>query len=90
MYKNNASSIDFQRAVTWYKPAPALIRTKSCDQNGTVANTASQLQIKYLPNKVVDDNIVFIALLSKKAKVEFIVGRHSIKAKFYQCPEGDG
>ncbi|KZL78073.1 alpha-glucanase [Colletotrichum tofieldiae] len=60
MYKNNASSIEIQRAI------------------------------EYLPDEVVDDNIVFIALLSKKAKVECIIGGHLIKAKFYQCPEGDG
>ncbi|CAI0649773.1 unnamed protein product [Colletotrichum noveboracense] len=90
MYKNNASSIDFERAVAWYKLVPALAGTTSCDRNGTVANTASQLQIEYLPDEVMDDNIFFIALLSKKAKVECLIGGHSVEGKFYQGPEGDG
>ncbi|KAF6834626.1 alpha-glucanase [Colletotrichum musicola] len=89
MYKNNASSIDFERAVAWYKLVPALVGTR-CDRNGTVANTASQLQIEYLPEEVMDDVIFFIALLSKKAKVRCIIGGNSVEGKFYQGPEDDG
>ncbi|KAK0370192.1 alpha-glucanase [Colletotrichum limetticola] len=90
MYKHNVSSIDYERAVAWYKLVPALVGTKICDRNGTVANTASQLQIEYLPDEVMDDNIFFVALLIKKAKVECVIGGHSVEGKFYQGPEGDG
>ncbi|KAK1993980.1 hypothetical protein LX36DRAFT_728412 [Colletotrichum falcatum] len=58
MYKNNASSMDFERAMTWYKLVPAI------------------LQIEYLPDDVMDDNIFFFTLL--------------IEGNFYQGSEGDG
>ncbi|KAK2017155.1 hypothetical protein LZ32DRAFT_635435 [Colletotrichum eremochloae] len=80
MYKNNASSVDFEQAVAWYKLVPALAGTAICDRNGTVAITASQLQIEYLPDEVLDDKIFFIAILNRKATVECIIGG----------PEGDG
>ncbi|KAK1969246.1 hypothetical protein LY78DRAFT_726210 [Colletotrichum sublineola] len=90
MYKNNASSVNFEQAVAWYKLVPALAGTAICDRNGTVANTASQLQIEYLPDEVLDDKIFFIAILNRKATVECIIGGKSVEGRFYQGPEGDG
>ncbi|WQF84017.1 Putative glycoside hydrolase family 71 [Colletotrichum destructivum] len=90
MYKKNSSTIDYERAVVWYKLVPAIAGTAICDRNGTVANTASQLQIEYLPDEVLDDKIFFIALLGKKSKVECIIGGVSVEGIFYQGPEGDG
>ncbi|KAK2060410.1 hypothetical protein LY76DRAFT_615060 [Colletotrichum caudatum] len=90
MYKNNVSSVDFEQAVAWYKLAPASAGTAICDRNGTVANTASQLQVEYLPDEVMDDKIFFIAILNKKSTVECIVGGQPVEGRFYQGPEDDG
>ncbi|KAK2043757.1 hypothetical protein LZ31DRAFT_620708 [Colletotrichum somersetense] len=82
--------IDFEQAVAWYKLASASAGTAICDRNGTVTNTASQLQAKYLPDEVMDDKIFFITILNKKSKVECIVGGQSVEGRFYQGPEDDG
>ncbi|KAK3351870.1 glycosyl hydrolase family 71-domain-containing protein [Neurospora tetraspora] len=87
MYKNNVATIDHERLVAWY----TLVNPSRCDHNGTVANTASQLQQEFEPDEVMDNKIHFAALLKGKPdKVICDVGGDTTVGKVYQGPDNDG
>lgn len=87
MYKNNVATIDHERLVAWY----TLVDPSRCDHNGTVANTASQLQQEFEPDEVMDNKIHFAALLKGKPdKVICDVGGDTTVGKVYQGPDNDG
>ncbi|KAJ4399150.1 Glucan endo-1,3-alpha-glucosidase agn1 [Neurospora sp. IMI 360204] len=87
MYKNNVSRLDYEQAVAWYM----LVDPAKCDHNGTVANTASQLQVEFEPEKVLDHKIHFIALLSGPPEVVTCNVGGTIRAgTVYQGPDDDG
>ncbi|EDO64915.1 carbohydrate-binding module family 24 protein [Neurospora crassa] len=87
MYKNNVSRLDHEQAVAWYM----LVDPANCDHNGTVANTASQLQVEFEPEEVLDHKIHFIALLKGPPEVVTCNVGGTIRAgTVYQGPDGDG
>ncbi|KAJ4398161.1 Glucan endo-1,3-alpha-glucosidase agn1 [Neurospora sp. IMI 360204] len=87
MYKNNVSRFEYEQAVAWYM----LVDPAKCDHNGTVANTASQLQVEFEPEKVLDHKIHFIALLNGPPEtVTCNVGGTIRAGTVYQGPDGDG
>jgi hypothetical protein len=91
MYKNNVSTIDFERAIAWYKPVSSPLGLSKCDRNGTVANTASQLQIEYPPDQIFDDSIYIVALVNGPPdKVECFIGESITYGLTLRSPEGNG
>lgn len=92
MYKNNVSTIDVERAVAWYKLVPARSsRMSGCDTNGTVGNTASQLQFEFEPDHIMEDKIFYAAILDGPPnKVECLVGGTTFWGLTIDSPEGGG
>jgi hypothetical protein len=85
MYKKNVSTITQEGVVVWHRLAPAV----SCDPENTTANTASQLQVEFSPNQVLQDAVFFTALLAEgNNEFQITIGGVSSGIILYHEPEG--
>lgn len=84
IYKNGKASITKEGVVGWYRPNPS----SECNDGGTAAITASQLQYEFRPAEVVQDKIFYSALLTSMATVTVTVGGVSIPATWQDIPDG--
>ncbi|KAF7856273.1 hypothetical protein EAF04_009801 [Stromatinia cepivora] len=85
MYKNNVSTITQEGVVVWHRLAPAV----SCSTDNTTANTASQLQMEFEPETVLQDAVFFTALLvADNNEFHITIGGVSSPTTIYNKPEG--
>jgi hypothetical protein len=84
IYKNGKASITKEGVVGWYRPNPS----SECNDGGTAAITASQLQYEFRHAEVVQDKIFYSALLTSMATVTVTVGGVSIPATWQDNPDG--
>lgn len=82
--KTGKATVGNQGVVMWSRRSPA----DPCDNYGTVANTASQLQIEMLPWEVIADKIFYSALLGASATVTVTVGGVNLNAGWTDVPAG--
>lgn len=83
VYKHGFSPITKETLVIWYRLQPA----SACGSGGTSANTASQLQIEYSPEEVMQDMVFFSVLLEKAADVSVTIGGAQVKASWRNVPD---
>lgn len=69
-YKNGVGAIDNENLYVWHRLSPAT----ACNNDFTTANTATQLQIEFLPWDVVTDRVFFSALLIAGASYTVTIG----------------
>ncbi|APA15443.1 hypothetical protein sscle_14g102130 [Sclerotinia sclerotiorum 1980 UF-70] len=85
-YKKGIASITEEGLVTWYRINPL---SSGCSTNGTTGNTASQLQLEFSPEEVVQDKIFFSALLTSMADISVTIGGVSLPASWDKIPSGN-
>lgn len=86
VYKNNATTITEEGLVSWYR----LNQAGACaSDGGTTGNTASQLQLEYKPQQILQDKIFFSALLGSSAQVKVTLGGVDLGATWIHVPSGD-
>jgi hypothetical protein len=73
-YKTGSGTIT-ESLYVWHR----LSSVADCANDGTTANTASQLQIEFDPKDVVEDKIFFTALLVEDAYWTIKIGGHVLK-----------
>lgn len=84
-YKTGSATIQHEGIVAWWRPNPNNV----CSDGGTSANTASQLQLEFQPNNILEDAVFFSALLQgREDKVDVYVGDEPSPAGFFMSPEG--
>lgn len=83
-YKNNKTHLDTEVLVAWYRINPK----DACDSGGTIADTASQLQIEFPPSAIFGDSVIFSAVLASDATVSVTIGGSPVTAKWTFKPEG--
>jgi hypothetical protein len=69
-YKNGVGTISSEHLYVWHRLSPAT----ACPNDFTKGNTASQLQIEFLPWDIVEDKIFFSALLVAEAYYTVTIG----------------
>ncbi|KAF7857093.1 uncharacterized protein EAF02_011326 [Botrytis sinoallii] len=85
MYKNNVSTITKEGVVVWHRLSPAAV----CSPDNTTVNTASQLQIEFLPEMMLQDAVFFTALLAEgNNEFNFKIGSMTSGIILYHEPEG--
>lgn len=82
-YKNGISTITSEGIVAWYRLNPST----ACGSGGTSGNTASQLQIEFPPDDIVEDRIFFSALLGSPADVTVSIGGQSLTGIWRNVPD---
>ncbi|KAK3347613.1 glycosyl hydrolase family 71-domain-containing protein [Neurospora tetraspora] len=70
LFKTGTATITQEGLTAWYRLSPGA----ACASTGTTGNTASQLQIEFPPNEVVQNKIFFSALLTSEATISVTVG----------------
>ncbi|KAJ0295652.1 hypothetical protein Brms1b_013763 [Colletotrichum noveboracense] len=83
-YKTGKATITQEGIVTWYRTSPA----SACSDGGTVGNTASQLQMEFAPEAVMQDKIFFSAVLGATAQVTVTVGGQTFSPGWSSIPDG--
>lgn len=84
MYKFGSASISQDRVVAWYR----VNKNEACGDGGTTGNTASQLQIEYSPNAMMQDRVFYDALLTGPAQVQVSIGGVVQDGAWDQEPHG--
>lgn len=84
MYKFGSASISQDRVVAWYR----VNKNGACGDGGTTGNTASQLQIEYSPNAMMQDRVFYDALLTGPAQVQVSIGGVVQDGAWDQEPHG--
>uniref|UniRef100_L2FAV8 Alpha-glucanase n=1 Tax=Colletotrichum fructicola (strain Nara gc5) TaxID=1213859 RepID=L2FAV8_COLFN len=84
-YKTGRATITQEGIVTWYRTSPA----SACSDGGTVGNTASQLQMEFAPEAVMQDKIFFSAILGATAQVTVTLGGQTFSPGWSSIPDGD-
>ncbi|APA07876.1 hypothetical protein sscle_03g026460 [Sclerotinia sclerotiorum 1980 UF-70] len=69
-FKNGVGTITQENLYVWHRLSPAT----ACENDFTKGNTASQLQIEFLPWDIVTDRIFFSALLVSGASYTVTIG----------------
>ncbi|PQE23944.1 mutanase protein [Rutstroemia sp. NJR-2017a WRK4] len=69
-YKNGVGTISSEHLYVWHRLSPAT----ACPNDFTKGNTASQLQIEFLPWDIVEDKVFFSALLVGEAYYTVTIG----------------
>lgn len=72
--------------MSWYRLNPG----SACDSGGTVGNAASHGQTLYPVQEVLEDRIMFTALLREGAEVSISVGGDRRQAEWETAPGGQG
>ncbi|KAJ0305351.1 hypothetical protein Brms1b_010895 [Colletotrichum noveboracense] len=85
LYKTGRATITHEGIVTWYRTSPA----SACFDGGTVGNTASQLQMEFAPEAVMQDKIFFSAVLGATAQVTVTLGGQTFSPGWSSIPNGD-
>lgn len=83
-YKTGKATVTQEALVTWYRTSPAA----ACSDGGTTGNTASQLQLEFPPQNVMQDNVFFSAILGADAEVTVTVGGNTFHPKWSSVPDG--
>lgn len=85
MYKNGNATVNEELVSFWYRLNPK----DACSSGNTTANTASQAQLVFEPEVVLEDGIFYSAILTKNASVSVSVGGVSAQGGWLSSPEGD-
>lgn len=83
-YKSGRATITKEGLVGWYRTSPG----SACGTGETVGNTASQLQVEFPPNQVMQDRVFFSALLGSSATVTVSIGGATQTAQWSHIPDG--
>lgn len=70
-YKNGEATFNTEQLFVWHRINPT---GSGCDFGGTSGNTASQLQIEFEPQTIVEDAVFVSALLSYDASIVVQIG----------------
>jgi hypothetical protein len=84
LYKTGTAAITQEGLVSWYRLNP----NGACGDGGTTGNTASQLQLEYSPNVMMEDRIFYSALLSSSAEVTVSINGAGRPGAWDQSPYG--
>lgn len=85
LYKTGVATITQEKLVVWYRVTP---KNAPCDDGWTTGNTASQLQVEFTPQDVVQDRIFYSALLASNQPVTVTVGGVNLGATWTKTPSG--
>lgn len=80
--KNGIATVTEESITAWYR----LTAKAACGDGDTTGNTASQLQVEFMPVDVVQDKIFYSALLSSAQQVTVTVGGVDLGAKWTHTP----
>ncbi|KXH67234.1 mutanase [Colletotrichum salicis] len=83
-YKTGQATVTQEGIVTWYRTSPA----RACSDGGTVGNTASQLQLEFAPETVMQDKIFFSAVLGATAEATVTIGGQTFSPEWSSVPDG--
>jgi hypothetical protein len=83
-YKSGKATVTQEGVVTWYRTSPS----GACSDGGTTGNTASQLQLEFPPQSVMQDKIFFSAVLGADAQPTVTVGGKTFQPKWSSIPDG--
>lgn len=84
LYKTGTATVGTEGVVSWSRPNPI----GSCSDGDTTLNTASQLQLEYLPGKVLKDKVFYSALMGSVGDVTVSIGGTHIKGTWSTVPHG--
>jgi hypothetical protein len=84
MYKERTATITQEGLVGWYRLSPAA----ACGSGGTSGNTASQLQLEFEPDTMMQDSVFYSALLSSAADVTVQIGGNNVYGSWRNVPDG--
>ncbi|OJJ42117.1 hypothetical protein ASPZODRAFT_77659 [Penicilliopsis zonata CBS 506.65] len=84
LYKEGTATITQEGIVAWYRVNPKT----ACDTGDTSGNTASELQLEFEPYDIVDDEIMYSALLGSTADVTVTVGDTELTGAWTSTPDG--
>lgn len=82
LYKTSTAFVTQEGLVTWYRLNP----NGACGDGGTTGNTASQLQLEYSPNVMMEDRIFYSALLAAPAQVTISINGAGRTGTWDQTP----
>ncbi|KAB8232460.1 hypothetical protein ETB97_007670 [Aspergillus alliaceus] len=84
-YKNPNATIPVEKenVVSWYRLHPNSV----CTTGGTTGNSESQGQIEYKPSEIVEDRIMYSALLNSTADVTVTIGGDKVAGKWQHVPK---
>ncbi|KAH7629776.1 glycosyl hydrolase family 71-domain-containing protein [Sordaria sp. MPI-SDFR-AT-0083] len=85
LYKTGVATIKQEKLVAWYRVTP---KNAACDDGWTTGNTASQLELEFTPQDVVQDKIFYSALLASSQPVTVTVGGVNVGATWTKTPSG--
>ncbi|OBR10453.1 mutanase [Colletotrichum higginsianum IMI 349063] len=83
-YKTGKATVTQEGLVTWYRTSPS----GACSNGGTVGNTASQLQLEFPPEQIMQDKLFFSAVLAAEAEVTVTVGGKVFYPTWSSTPDG--
>ncbi|KAL2292152.1 hypothetical protein FJTKL_10796 [Diaporthe vaccinii] len=83
-YKSGKAAVTKEGLVTWYRTSPS----GACSDGGTTGNTASQLQLEFPPQGVMQDKVFFSAVLGADAQATVTVGGKTFQPKWPSIPDG--
>ncbi|KAE8355999.1 glycoside hydrolase [Aspergillus coremiiformis] len=83
-YKNPNSTIHIpkENVVSWYRLHPVSV----CTTNGTTGNSKTQGQIEYQPSQLLEDRIMYSALLRTPANVTVTIGKDTVPGSWDGVP----
>ncbi|KAB5522872.1 glycosyl hydrolase family 71-domain-containing protein [Coniochaeta sp. 2T2.1] len=84
LYKTGTATIAQEGLVTWYRLNP----NGACGDGDTTGNTASQLQLEFSPNIIMEDRIFYSALLTGPAQVTVSINGAGRTGTWDQVPHG--
>ncbi|KAH8904986.1 putative alpha-1,3-glucanase [Coniochaeta sp. PMI_546] len=84
LYKTGVATLTQEGLVAWYRLNP----NGACGDGGTTGNTASQLQLEYSPNVIMEDRIFYSALLTASAQVTVSINGAGRTGTWDQTPYG--
>ncbi|EGO56249.1 hypothetical protein NEUTE1DRAFT_146972 [Neurospora tetrasperma FGSC 2508] len=85
LYKTGVATIEQEKLVAWYRVTS---KNAACNDGWTTGNTASQLQLEFTPQDVVQDKIFYSALLASSQPVTVTVGGVNVGATWTKTPSG--
>ncbi|KAK3493348.1 glycosyl hydrolase family 71-domain-containing protein [Neurospora crassa] len=86
LYKTGVATIKQEKLAAWYRVTS---KNAACNGGWTTGNTASQLQLEFTPQDVVQDKIFYSALLASSQPVTVTVGGVNVGATWTKTPSGD-
>ncbi|KAF2437531.1 carbohydrate-binding module family 24 protein, partial [Karstenula rhodostoma CBS 690.94] len=85
LWKTGTATVETEGITAWFRPNPAT----ACSDGGTTGNTATQLQLEFQPQEIVQDKVFYSALLGSDATVTVFIGGRSIPGDWSNKPYGN-